>query len=282
MVFFALIEGGLALFGGAWSALYSGDPGYDWRVRPSLNLAAVPHLEEGQPFAVQTNAQGMRDDALPTTGPWVLALGCSTTFGWGVEREHVWTEVLERSLTVPVVNAGVPGHSSEQGLRLARELIELQPDVVIVGWGLRDGQHAVVPDVDRKPTPFPRNTRLFRLLAGQLGGEQTGDTPRVGTLRFRENIEQTTAIAHAAGARVLLLDMTARSDTPSHGQVLQALELPLLVPKLTDEDYFPLDPIHLNERGNRTLAGQLEAPIRVLLTPEVVAPPPEATPQQTP
>ena len=280
--FFAVVEGGLGLFGGDWSELYTGDPGFDWRVRPNLELDAVPHREEGRTFAVTTNELGMRDDPVPASGPWVLALGCSTTFGWGVEHDHVWTEVLQSTLGMPVVNAGVPGHSSEQGKRRAAELIELKPDLVILGWGLRDGQHTMVPDIDRKPARFPRNTRLYRMLAGQLAASQSGSTPRVSESQFRHNLKDIVSRADAAGVQVILLDMTGRSDTPSHGQMLQTMDLPLVVPDLTDEHHFPTDRIHLNVLGNQVLAMQLTEPIETLLGLGAVAPPPEPVPQQTP
>jgi lysophospholipase L1-like esterase len=282
IAFFVLVETALGFAGGQWSALYSGDPGYDWRVRPGLSLSAVPHLEEERTFAVQTNQRGMRDGAVPTKGPWILALGCSTTFGWGVEHDRVWTEVLEQSLGVPVVNAGVPGHSSTQGVRLAEELLALKPDVVIVGWGLRDGQLTVLPDDARRPAEFPRNTRLYRLLAGEMAREESGDVPRVSEAQFQENLMKTAALADELGARVLLLDMTARSETPSHGAQLKTLGLPLVVPQLTNEHHFRDDPIHMNDLGNRLLADQLVAPIQALLNPEEAALPPESAPQQTP
>jgi lysophospholipase L1-like esterase len=282
IIVFGFIEVTLGVAGGHWSALYTGDPGYDWRVRPGLNLGAVPHLEEGSTFSVQTNEYGMRDEPIPTTGPWVLALGCSTTFGWGVEHERVWTEILETDLGIPVVNAGVPGHSSQQGLRLAKELMALKPDVVIVGWGLRDGQHTVVPDADRSPTRFPRDTRLYRLLAGKLSSAQKGTTPRVGASQFRENLNEIAQVASSEGIGVLLLDMTARSDTPTHGRQLKTLGLPVVVPQLAEEHYFRHDPIHLNDNGNRVLADQLLNPIRALLAQEEEARQPEPGPPQTP
>ena len=280
--FFVLIELGLGLMGEEWSSLYAGDPGYDWRVRPNLSLEAVPHLEEGRTFSVQTNDRGFRDAAIPTSGPWVLALGCSTTFGWGVEQKEVWTEVLESKLGVPVVNAGIPGHSSQQGKGVAAELLSLGPDAVILGWGLRDGQHTVVPDAVRRPATFPRNTRLFRLLAGMLANEQKGDQPRVSEAQFRQNLREVASLAASHDAQVLLLDMTERSDTPSHAQVLRSLQLPLLVPTLSDADHFSTDRIHLNVRGNQSLAEQLKPAIERLLNPRAAAPPLEPAPGQTP
>ena len=140
-----------ALSDNDWSALYAGDPGGMWWLKGDLDLPAVPHIEEGTHFAVKTNAIGLRDGLMPVASPWVLALGCSTTFGWGVEAEEAWPAVLEQELGVPVVNGGIPGHSTEQGLVIAPKLLVHKPDVVIFGWGLRDAQRTTVADADRGP-----------------------------------------------------------------------------------------------------------------------------------
>ena len=76
------VEGGLRLIGQPDPGLYMGDPAWVWTLRPGLDRE-VPG--PAGPFRVQTNALGLRGDAPPSSGPWVLALGCSTTFGWGVE-----------------------------------------------------------------------------------------------------------------------------------------------------------------------------------------------------
>ena len=82
---FGMIEVGLGFWGGEWSELYRGSPHSYWELRPNLDLDEVPHLEEGTTFSVRTNDMGLRDGPTPTESPWVLALGCSTTFGWGVD-----------------------------------------------------------------------------------------------------------------------------------------------------------------------------------------------------
>jgi lysophospholipase L1-like esterase len=283
---FAMVEGTLALFStGGWSQLYTGDPGYFWTLRPGVELAEVPHLERETSFSVQTNAQGLRDGPLPVDGPWILALGCSTTFGWGVEAEQAWPELLEDRLGVPVVNAGVPGHSSHQGRTVATELLRHRPTVVILGWGLRDGQGAPVMDKERRPAAWMAQTHLYRWLVGVLPGKggADGSPPRVSVADYRDNLALISFQAQRQDARVLILDMTRRADWPNHGRLLSELGLPLVVPQLTDADHFPEDPIHMNASGNETLAAQLEGPLRALLGGQTTAesqplPPPVQTP----
>ena len=122
-----------------WSGLYVGDPHSHWTLRTGMNEATVPHAEEGSTFSVKTNALGLRDGALPNEKPWVLALGCSTTFGWGVDAEAAWPEQLEQLLGVEVINAGVPGYGPDKQLLLLRETIGTwSPDLVVLAFFWND------------------------------------------------------------------------------------------------------------------------------------------------
>ena len=259
-----------ALSDNDWSALYAGDPGGMWWLKGDLDLPAVPHIEEGTHFAVKTNAIGLRDGLMPVASPWVLALGCSTTFGWGVEAEEAWPAVLEQELGVPVVNGGIPGHSTEQGLVIAPKLLVHKPDVVIFGWGLRDAQRTTVADADRRPASFPRNTALYKTLRRKLQPPivTKGTVSRVAKDRFESNLRQLVTLAEESGAEVLLLDMTERSDSPSHGDVLRRIGPPVVQPKLPTSMVFSADPIHLNARGNEALARMLAPGDSALLAPE--------------
>ncbi len=264
---------GLAEWGLAdrdWSALYGGDPGAMWWLKADLDLAAVPHVEEGTTFSVKTNGLGLRDGLMPVASPWVLAFGCSTTFGWGVEAGQAWPAVLERELGVPVVNGGIPGHSTEQGMKVVSKLFAAGPDVAILGWGLRDAQRTTVADVDRTAPNFPRNTALYKVLRRKLQSPvvSKGTIPRVSEARFERNLRTIVDMAKSEGVEVLLLDMTGRSDNPTHGEVLSRVGPPVVVPQLSNEMVFSQDPIHLNVQGNEALARLLVPGVSVLLAQE--------------
>jgi lysophospholipase L1-like esterase len=89
------------------------------------------------------NSLGFRGPELPASlsdKRLVLAIGESTTFGWGMRDEESYPSQLEALLNAPsddrrwvVVNAGVPSYSSRQVCLYADELLtRFHPDVVLV------------------------------------------------------------------------------------------------------------------------------------------------------
>ena len=86
---------------------------------------------------------------------------------------------------------------------------------------------------------------------------------RVGVAKLRDGHKRVVR-----GAEVLLLDMTERSDTPSHGEALNRIGPPVMVPKIPNNMVFSSDPIHLNVRGHETLARMLAPSVSALLVRE--------------
>ena len=83
---------------------------------------------------IRTNSFGLRDDKiqLKNSGPRILILGDSFTFGFGVERDNIYVDLLERKLGVDVINAGVGGYDIIHQLEWFRHVgKKFEPDLVV-------------------------------------------------------------------------------------------------------------------------------------------------------
>lgn len=69
----------------------------------------------------------------------VVAFGDSLTFGFGVERDESYPSVLAELLDCSVINAGISGETTSEGLRRLPVVLEKnQPDLVILCLGGND------------------------------------------------------------------------------------------------------------------------------------------------
>ncbi|MGB5444185.1 MAG: GDSL-type esterase/lipase family protein, partial [Psychromonas sp.] len=69
----------------------------------------------------------------------ILAFGDSLTFGYGATTEQSYPAQLSSLINVPVINAGISGELSEQGLKRLESLLELHnPQLLLLCHGGND------------------------------------------------------------------------------------------------------------------------------------------------
>ncbi|MHB2026042.1 MAG: SGNH/GDSL hydrolase family protein [Elusimicrobiota bacterium] len=158
---------------------YEQDPALFWKFKPSQTFSAwwVPkaiinsHGFRGPDFSIAKRPGTFR----------VVCLGDSGTFGWSVSDDETWPSFLRAILSkkagtrpVEVINLGVPGYSSHQGLVLLRTMVsKMRPNVIIFCYGRNDHNNTVYL-TDRQRKSYPRilyavnnlllKTRLYQLI----------------------------------------------------------------------------------------------------------------------
>ncbi len=252
--FLLCLEAGLRLVGFPDPGIYAGDPGSVWWLQPELEARSVEAREIGRSFTVRTNRLGCRGPAPESGG--LACLGDSTTFGWGVEEDEAWPARLAQHLGQVVLNAGVPGHSTHQGLATMDRALSVEPHTVILGYIVRDAELATAADADRRAQPPIRILRAMSALRRAPRPSSEGELFRVPPPAYRENLEAMLTRVERAGARPVLLAFPMQRPSPPHLDVLRSLAPRALVlePHLSEDEFFDEDPLHLTAAGNDRLA----------------------------
>lgn len=177
--------------------------------------------------------------ALPSEAT-VLALGDSLTSGVGAKPGEDWPSLLAQSTPWDIINAGISGNTSAQGLaRLPMLLQAHSPDLVIVGLGGNDF-------LRRLPTEQTRNTLTDIVKTIQAANAQV----------VLVGIPEANLLAAASGSL---------SDHPMYEAIAQELKVPLIGdiwgPILSDPE-LRADTVHANAEGYATFAQALEEALR--------------------
>jgi lysophospholipase L1-like esterase len=122
----------------------------------------------------------------------ILAFGDSITFGTGAAPGQSYPDVLQKSLKRKIINAGVPGETSEQGLkRLPTALAEARPKLVILCHGGNDILRRLDPDLTAKNI-----TEMIKLIRDQGAEAVLIGVPRpklvLSTAPFYKKISEKT------------------------------------------------------------------------------------------
>ena len=266
------------------------DPDLLWRPRPSFE---------------DFNAQGFRGPELPLEKPAgefrIFTVGDSNTLGspeasWPGDLHRILRESCDR---FQVVNAGVWGYSSDQGVLHLEEVLEYHPDLVLISFGSNDAHPVSVPDKEytarsewwgrlESITRPSRVARLALAVSSQLTVSQAGEmTHRVSLEDYRRNLEEMARLTKAEGAVPVLLTRPYFGKLPpvvrwknfAHdynamtAEVAESLHLPLvdLFTRFKDLDELFDDESHFNPEGHRLAAEIVYQRIQPLLREDGLA-----------
>lgn len=172
----------------------------------------------------------------PRQGP-IVVLGDSLAAGIGSKTRRGWVRVLEERLKIEIVNRGVPGNTSEQGLaRLQKDVLDLRPALVMVELGGND---------------FLR---------------------KVPTEETFGNLDEIVSKVQAQGAPVLLIGVQSglfmdkqEKEFKALARRRQAAYVPNILKGILTNAQLKDDPIHPNDAGYEVVADRIEPTLRWML-----------------
>ena len=192
------------------------DPQLLWRPRKS-NYIFNSQGFRGKELAAEKKANEIR----------IFAVGDSNTLGWDdnptdkINNAANWPEFLEECLASPgrevtVVNAGVYGYSSFQGVLRFKQTLPFKPDLVLISFGGNDPHRVSIPDAEFTAQVF--HSPLFRTKTGQLvvatwnrllvPREEVKEedlVARVSVKQYRKNLAEIIRISKANNIQCVLL-----------------------------------------------------------------------------
>jgi len=207
-----------------------------WKLSPNL----VNHKYEiaGTSCRIDTNSDGFRNEKVDVKRNdrsfRIICIGDESTFGSGVAQSKTFSKVLQKNIRkrfhffiTEVINAGVQGYSSYQGLRMLKEFcIKYKPEIVVVYFMHNDFSRGTKEDKARiSGNPLAVRTKkllykshIFMTIRNYILGElyeRTGKkneprgVNRVSPEDFRENLEEISHIAIENGAKLIFISPQA-------------------------------------------------------------------------
>ena len=161
----------------------------------------------------------------------VLAFGDSITYGTGTSRENSYPAVLESIIHRKVINAGIPGEISANGLKRLPHLIQqYSPSIIIICHGGNDFLRKFNPD------------------------------------KTKQNIQQMIDIATENNVQVVIIGVPEFGlflrTSPIYQELADVNNLPIaddLLGDILSKNIYKSDQIHPNAQGYRMLAENINS-----------------------
>jgi acyl-CoA thioesterase I len=213
------------------------------------------------PSSATADAVALSQPALPTPAqleldkrPRIVCFGDSLTAGYGTEAGQAYPDYLQGELdrqgySYRVVNAGISGNTTKDGVARVASIVAMKPAIVVVEFGGNDG----------------------------LRGLRIADT--------RTNLDQILSTLTATGTKVVLAGITLPPDygadyirqfNESYGLLAKKFHVPMLPFLLKGvfgvEGMMQPDRTHATAAGNKIVANNVYSLIQPLLKEEPATP----------
>jgi lysophospholipase L1-like esterase len=214
------------------------------------------------------NSQGFRGEELGVKKDnefRIFAIGDSNTLGWSGEKNAPnWPMYLEELLResndrFTVINAGVWGYSSFQGLRRFKEILRFQPDMVLISFVSNDAQKVAFSDAEYlhrgKELAFYNILLKFRLgklmiaffdkfksLKKDYNKEEDFLVPRVSLEQYKNNLKEIIRISKENNIQPVLL---TRPYMSCGGNILLLIIIVLLFKLRKGKEFLLLMSTHI-------------------------------------
>jgi len=231
----------------------------------------------------------------------IFTIGDSNTLGWGEPNGPNWPLYVGELAgnvddRITVVNAGVWGYSSFQGLRRFEGTLRFKPDIVLVSFGANDAHQVTISDSDfvklgGRRLSFYLGRLLNRLRIGQLALAASDKLlvrneerliSRVSVPEYKANLEEIIRLARANGIQVVLLTRPYLGDSkderwwktfaPNYNAATIETAASAGIPSIDVYTYFKnkkeyfSDESHFNGAGHRTMAGLIYQNLKPILS----------------
>jgi lysophospholipase L1-like esterase len=161
----------------------------------------------------------------------IVAFGDSLTFGYGAPTDKSYPKTLEEKINRTVINEGISGETTSDGLARIKEVLEQdKPSLIIIGLGGNDMLKKINENI------------------------------------IKNNLREMIEISKSSSVQVVLLAtpkpsligvFTSLNDAEFYKEIAKEKNIPLInnvYSKWLSKSEYKSDPIHLNEKGYEKVA----------------------------
>jgi acyl-CoA thioesterase I len=177
------------------------------------------------------------DVRYPTNGTTIVAFGDSLVEGVGATQGNSFVDILSQRINTPIINMGVSGDTSADGLARINDVIAQDPRVVILVLGGNDALRQTPPE-----ETFSNLRSIIETL--QAHGVAVLLVAEPGGISFGREYEKR--YKNLAKEKQLLL-------------------VPNILKGLLGKSVYMTDTIHPNDAGNVLVADKIEPSLRKLI-----------------